>query len=72
MTVPTSISARRCGTNEVVVGWADLRMPRTMHGQRDAKVIAEIAKGLISLEGESVIFEKESNFGKNNMEFFNV
>ena len=26
----------------MVVGWADLRMPRTMHGQRDAKMIAEI------------------------------
>ena len=36
------------------------------------KVIAEIAKGLISLQGESVIFEKDSHFGKNNMEFFNV
>ena len=28
--------------HEMVVGWADLRMPRTMHGQRDAKMIAEI------------------------------
>ena len=36
------------------------------------KVIAEIAKGLISLQGESVIFEKDSHFGKNNIEFFNV
>ena len=36
------------------------------------KVIAEIAKGLISLQGESVIFEKDSHFGKSNMEFFNV
>ena len=36
------------------------------------KVIAEIAKGLISLKGKEVKFESQSCFGKNNMEFFNV
>jgi hypothetical protein len=35
-------------------------------------VIAEIAKGLISLKGKEVKFESKSYFGKNNMEFFNV
>jgi hypothetical protein len=35
-------------------------------------VIAEIAKGLISLKGKEVKFESKSHFGKNNMEFFNV
>ncbi len=36
------------------------------------KVIAEVLKGLISLQGKKVKFEAKSHFGKNNMEFFNV
>ena len=36
------------------------------------KVIADIAKGYISLQDDQVKFEDESNFGPNHMEFFNV
>ena len=36
------------------------------------KVIADITKGYISLQGDQVKFEAESNFGPNHMEFFNV
>jgi phosphoribosylglycinamide formyltransferase-1 len=36
------------------------------------KVIADIAKGYISLQGDQVKFAAESNFGPNHMEFFNV
>ena len=36
------------------------------------KVIADIAKGHISLQGDQVKFAAESNFGPNHMEFFNV
>ena len=36
------------------------------------KVIAEIAKGYIQLKGNKVVFEAESHFGQNHMEFFNV
>ena len=36
------------------------------------KVIADIIKGCISLQGEKVKFEAESHFGPNHMEFFNV
>tara|TARA_B100000212_G_C27327323_1_gene512968 strand:- start:211 stop:858 length:648 start_codon:yes stop_codon:yes gene_type:complete len=36
------------------------------------KVIADIAKGYITLDGDQVKFESESNFGPNHMEFFNV
>lgn len=36
------------------------------------KVIAEIAKGYIALNGDKVKFESESHFGPNHMEFFNV
>ena len=36
------------------------------------KVIADIAKGYISLQGDQVKFESESHFGQNHMAFFNV
>ena len=36
------------------------------------KVIADIAKGYITLKGNQVKFESESHFGPNHMEFFNV
>ncbi len=36
------------------------------------KVIADIAKGYITLQGTEVKFEDESHFGPNHMEFFNV
>ena len=36
------------------------------------KVIADIAKGYINLQGDKVKFEDESQFGPNHMEFFNV
>ena len=36
------------------------------------KVVADIAKGYITLDGDQVKFESESNFGPNHMEFFNV
>jgi len=36
------------------------------------KVIADIAKGYITLQGDQVKFEAESHFGPNHMEFFNV
>ncbi|MDB2628678.1 phosphoribosylglycinamide formyltransferase [Gammaproteobacteria bacterium] len=36
------------------------------------KVIADIAKEYISLQGDQVKFETESHFGPNHMEFFNV
>jgi len=36
------------------------------------KVIADIVKGYISLQGDQVKFESESHFGPNHMEFFNV
>ena len=36
------------------------------------KVIADIIKGYISLQGDQVKFEAESHFGPNHMEFFNV
>ena len=36
------------------------------------KVIADIAKGYITLQGAEVKFEDESHFGPNHMEFFNV
>ena len=36
------------------------------------KVIADIAKGYISLQGDQVKFETESYFSPNHMEFFNV
>ena len=36
------------------------------------KVIAEIAKGFISLQGDQVKYESESYFSPNHMEFFNV
>ena len=36
------------------------------------KVIADIAKGYVRLNGDQVKFESESNFGPNHMEFFNV
>ena len=36
------------------------------------KVIADIAKGYITLIGDQVKFESESHFGPNHIEFFNV
>ena len=36
------------------------------------KVIADIAKGYISIQGDQVKFESESHFGQNHMAFFNV
>ena len=36
------------------------------------KVIADITKGYITLNGDQVKFESESHFGPNHMEFFNV
>ena len=36
------------------------------------KVIAEIVRGFIALQGDQVKFEPESHFGPNHMEFFNV
>ena len=36
------------------------------------KVIADIVKGHIALQGDQVKFEAESHFGPNHMEFFNV
>tara|TARA_B100001989_G_C24381221_1_gene384421 strand:+ start:97 stop:744 length:648 start_codon:yes stop_codon:yes gene_type:complete len=36
------------------------------------KVIADIAKGYITLNGDQVKFKSESHFGPNHMEFFNV
>ena len=36
------------------------------------KVIADIAKGYINLQGDKVKFEDKSQFGPNHMEFFNV
>ena len=36
------------------------------------KVIADITKEFISLEGDQVKYAAESNFGPNHMEFFNV
>ena len=36
------------------------------------KVIADITKGYITLQGAEVKFEDESHFGPNHMEFFNV
>jgi folate-dependent phosphoribosylglycinamide formyltransferase PurN len=36
------------------------------------KVIADIIKGYIALQGDQVKFEAESHFGPNHMEFFNV
>tara|TARA_B100000287_G_C20484888_1_gene722642 strand:+ start:126 stop:773 length:648 start_codon:yes stop_codon:yes gene_type:complete len=36
------------------------------------KVIADIVKGYISLQGSEVKFETESQFGSKHMEFFNV
>ena len=36
------------------------------------RVIADIMKGYITLQGDQVKFEAESNFGTNHMEFFNV
>ena len=36
------------------------------------KVIADIAKGYIGLQGDEVKFATESHFGPNHMEFFNV
>ena len=36
------------------------------------KVIADIAKGYITLQGAEVKFENESHFGPNHIEFFNV
>jgi phosphoribosylglycinamide formyltransferase-1 len=36
------------------------------------KVIADITKGYISLQGDQVKFESESYFSPNHMEFFNV
>ena len=36
------------------------------------KVIADIVKGYITLQGAEVKFENESHFGPNHMEFFNV
>ena len=36
------------------------------------RVIADIAKGYITLQGDQVKFEAESHFGPNHMEFFNV
>ena len=36
------------------------------------KVIADMVKGYISLQGDQVKFEAESNFEPNHMEFFNV
>jgi phosphoribosylglycinamide formyltransferase-1 len=36
------------------------------------KVIADIVKGYISMQGDHVKFETESHFGPNHMEFFNV
>ena len=36
------------------------------------KVIADIAKGYISLQGDQVKFESESYFSPNHMEFYNV
>ena len=36
------------------------------------KVIAEIVRGFIALQGDQVKFESESHFGPNHMEFFNV
>ncbi len=36
------------------------------------KVIADIVKGYISLQGDKVKFQSESHFGPNHMEFFNV
>ena len=36
------------------------------------KVIADVVKGYISLQGDKVKFQSESHFGPNHMEFFNV
>ena len=36
------------------------------------KVIADITKGYITLNGDQVKFESESHFSPNHMEFFNV
>ena len=36
------------------------------------RVIGDIAKGYITLQGDQVKFESESYFGPNHMEFFNV
>ena len=36
------------------------------------KVIADIVKGYISMQGDNVKFGTESHFGPNHMEFFNV
>jgi phosphoribosylglycinamide formyltransferase-1 len=36
------------------------------------KVIADIIKGFISLQGDQVKYEAESHFSPNHMEFFNV
>ena len=36
------------------------------------KVIADIVKGYISMQGDQVKFEAESHFSSNHMEFFNV
>ena len=36
------------------------------------KVIADIVKGHIALQGDQVKFEAQSHFGPNHMEFFNV
>ena len=36
------------------------------------KVIADISKGYIKLQGDQVKFESESHFGANHMDFFNV
>ncbi len=36
------------------------------------KVVADIIKGNIKLQGDQVKFESESHFGPNHMEFFNV
>ena len=36
------------------------------------KVIADIVKGYISLQGDQVKFAAKSNFRPNHMEFFNV
>ena len=36
------------------------------------KVIADISKGYIKLQGDQVKFESQSHFGANHIEFFNV
>ena len=36
------------------------------------KVIADIAKEYISLQGDQVKYQPESHFSPNHMEFFNV